>query len=100
MTYAIEGMRAVLLRTASWVEVWYSLGPLLVCAVVILPLSLVSFQYAVRRVRITKRSHTIKRTICIQLRFGPGGMLFSSHTAWYCVLLFYYFLFELIQTIF
>jgi ABC-2 type transport system permease protein len=53
ITYAIEGMRAALLRTAPWSELWHSLGPLLLFAVVILPVSLFSFQYATRRARIT-----------------------------------------------
>jgi len=52
ITYAIEGMRAALLRAAPWPELWHSLGPLLLFALTVLPLSLLSFQYATRRARI------------------------------------------------
>lgn len=52
ITYAIEGMRSALLRAAPWSELWPSLGPLLLFALAILPLSLLSFQYATRRARI------------------------------------------------
>ena len=52
ITYAIEGMRAVLLRAASWPELWHSLGPLLLFAFAVLPLSLLSFRYATRYARI------------------------------------------------
>jgi ABC-2 type transport system permease protein len=53
ITYAIEGMRTALLRPASWAELWKSFGPLLLFALIIVPLSLASFQYATRRARIT-----------------------------------------------
>ncbi len=53
ITHAIEGMRAALLQAAPWSELWHSLGPLLLFAFAILPLSLLSFQYATRRTRIT-----------------------------------------------
>ncbi len=53
ITYAIEGMRAALLQAAPWSELWHSLGPLLLFAFAMLPLSLLSFQYATRRTRIT-----------------------------------------------
>ena len=53
ITYAIEGMRAALLRGATWHELWPSLGALLVFAIIALPLGLVSFQYATRRAQIT-----------------------------------------------
>ena len=52
ITYAIEGMRAALLRGAPWPELWSSLGPLLLLGVIVLPLSLLSFQYATRHTRI------------------------------------------------
>ena len=52
-TYAIEGMRAALLQAAPWSQLWRSLGPLLLFALAVLPLSLVSFHYATRRTRIT-----------------------------------------------
>ena len=52
VTYAIEGMRAALLRAAPWPELWGSVGPLLLSALAVLPLSLLSFQYATRRTRI------------------------------------------------
>lgn len=51
-TYAIEGMRAALLRAAPWVEIWHSLGPLLLFALVLVPLSLLSFAYATRYARV------------------------------------------------
>ncbi len=53
ITHAIEGMRAALLQAAPWSELWHSLGPLLLFAFAVLPLSLLSFQYATRRTRIT-----------------------------------------------
>lgn len=53
ITYAIEGMRASLLRVAPWSELWQSLGPLLLFALFVLPLSLVSFHYATKHARIT-----------------------------------------------
>jgi ABC-2 type transport system permease protein len=53
ITYAIEGMRASLLRAAPWSDLWRSLGPLMLFALVVLPLSLVSFHYATRHARMT-----------------------------------------------
>ncbi len=52
ITYAIEGMRAALLRAAPWPELWSSLGPLFLFAFALIPLSLLSFQYATRHARI------------------------------------------------
>ena len=52
-TYAIEGMRAALLRAAPWFELWHSFAPLLLFALALVPLSFLSFHYAVRRVQIT-----------------------------------------------
>jgi len=53
ITYAIEGMRASLLRAAPWSDLWRCIGPLMLLALVVLPLSLVSFHYATRHARIT-----------------------------------------------
>jgi ABC-2 type transport system permease protein len=53
ITYAIEGVRACLLRAAPWSELWHNLGPLILFALFILPLSLVSFHYATRHARMT-----------------------------------------------
>ncbi len=52
-TYAIEGMRAALLRAATWPELWPSVGPLVLFAVVVFPASLMSFHYATRYARMT-----------------------------------------------
>jgi ABC-2 type transport system permease protein len=49
--YAIDGMRGAVLKNASWMELWPSLGPLLGFALLTLPLSLVTFHYANRWVR-------------------------------------------------
>ncbi|MDD5559565.1 ABC transporter permease [Candidatus Methylomirabilis sp.] len=57
ITYAIEGMRAALLRAAPWSEVWPSVIPLLLFAFALLPLSLLSFQYATRYSRIAGTLH-------------------------------------------
>jgi hypothetical protein len=46
-------MRASLLRAAPWSDLWPSLGPLMFFALVVFPLSLVSFHYATRHARIT-----------------------------------------------
>lgn len=53
ITYAIEGMRAALLRGAMGSDLWPNFGVLLVFAMITLPLGLVSFQYATRRALIT-----------------------------------------------
>ena len=52
ITYAIEGIRAALLQAAPWSQLWHSLGPLLLFALAVLPLSLLSFHYATRWTRI------------------------------------------------
>jgi len=52
ITYAIEGLRAALLRGAPWQELWPSVAPLLLIAVIIFPLGIVSFQVAARYTRI------------------------------------------------
>jgi hypothetical protein len=41
-----------LLRAAPWSDLWHSLGPLILFALVILPVGLVSFHYATRHARI------------------------------------------------
>jgi ABC-2 type transport system permease protein len=51
ITYSIEGLRAALLEGSSWSTIWLSLGPLLVFGAVLLPLSLVLFSFATRKVR-------------------------------------------------
>jgi ABC-2 type transport system permease protein len=52
ITHAIEGMRAAVLRGAGWLDLWPSLGLLALFGLVLLPLSLASFQYATRWTRI------------------------------------------------
>ncbi len=52
MTYAVEGMRAALLQAAPWSQLWRSMGPLLLFAALLVPLSLASFSYATRRARV------------------------------------------------
>jgi len=49
--YAIDGMRESLLQHASWSQLWPSIWPLMVFAVVVLPISLGSFYFANRWVR-------------------------------------------------
>jgi len=53
VTYSLEGMRAALLGRASLAELWPSLRMLLLFAVVLLPLSLAVFSWALRRTKIT-----------------------------------------------
>jgi ABC-2 type transport system permease protein len=53
ITYAIEGMRAALLRGATWQDLWSNFAVLLLFAIVTLPLGLFSFHYATRRALIT-----------------------------------------------
>jgi ABC-2 type transport system permease protein len=52
ITYAIEGLRAALLRGAPWHELWHSMAPLLLIAVIVFPLGIASFQIAARYTRI------------------------------------------------
>jgi ABC-2 type transport system permease protein len=52
ITYAIEGLRAALLRDAPWHELWHSVGPLLLIAAIVFPLGIASFQIAARYTRI------------------------------------------------
>jgi len=49
--YAIDGMRAAVLQSASLQQLWPSLGPLLLFAAVTLPLGLFSFHHANKWVR-------------------------------------------------
>ncbi len=53
VTYSLQGMRAALLGRASLAELWPSLRTLLLFAVVLLPLSLAVFSWALRRTKIT-----------------------------------------------
>ena len=53
ITYAIEGMRAALLRPEPWPEIRSSVALLLLFAATLVPVSLLSFQYATKRARIT-----------------------------------------------
>ncbi len=52
ITYAIEGLRAALLRDAPWHELWHSIGPLTLIAAIVFPLGIASFQFAARYTRI------------------------------------------------
>ena len=52
-TYAVEGLRAALLGGASGTVVQPTLGPLLVCAAALLPVSLLSFVYATKHARVS-----------------------------------------------
>jgi len=53
VTYSLEGMRAALLQDASLVSLWPSLRALLLFALVLLPVSLAVFSWALRRTKIT-----------------------------------------------
>jgi ABC-2 type transport system permease protein len=53
VTYALEAMRAALLGGASVAAVWRQLTVLLLSAVLLLPLSLSAFGWALRRTKIT-----------------------------------------------
>jgi ABC-2 type transport system permease protein len=53
VTYSLEGMRAALLSGASAAELWPSLWVLLLFAIILLPLSLGVFSWALRRTKIT-----------------------------------------------
>lgn len=52
ITYTIEGLRAALLREAPWSELWHSVGPLMLFALVVFPLGVASFQFAARYTKI------------------------------------------------
>jgi ABC-2 type transport system permease protein len=53
VTYALDGMRAALLGHASLAELWPAIGMLLLFAIILLPLSLLSFSWALRRTKVT-----------------------------------------------
>jgi ABC-2 type transport system permease protein len=53
VTYSLEAMRAALLGGAPFADLWPSLRALLLFAVVLLPLSLGVFSWALRRTKIT-----------------------------------------------
>lgn len=53
VTYSLEGMRAALLQEYSIASLWPSLRALLLFALVLLPLSLAVFSWALRRTKIT-----------------------------------------------
>jgi ABC-2 type transport system permease protein len=53
VTYSLEGMRAALLQGASWSELRPSIVALLIFAAILIPLSFVVFDYALRRTKVT-----------------------------------------------
>ncbi len=53
VTYSLEGMRAALLQNSSIASLWPSLRALLLFALVLLPVSLAVFSWALRRTKIT-----------------------------------------------
>lgn len=53
VTYSLEGMRLALLQQASILALWPNLRALLLFAVVLLPVSLAVFSWALRRTKIT-----------------------------------------------
>jgi ABC-2 type transport system permease protein len=53
VTYSLEGMRAALLQDSSIPGLWPSLRALLLFALVLLPLSLAVFSWALRRTKVT-----------------------------------------------
>jgi ABC-2 type transport system permease protein len=53
VTYSLEGMRAAILQHASLRQLWPTLAALLIFAVILLPISLVTFSWALRRTKIT-----------------------------------------------
>jgi ABC-2 type transport system permease protein len=53
VTYSLEGMRAALLAGAGWRELFPSIGALLLFAALLIPLSFVTFAWALRRTKIT-----------------------------------------------
>ena len=53
VTYSLEGMRAAILGHATLRELWPSLAGLLAFAAVILPVSFVTFSWALRRTKVT-----------------------------------------------
>jgi ABC-2 type transport system permease protein len=53
VTYALDAMRSALLDGASVLKIAHSLTILLLFAVILLPLSIVTFSWALRRTKIT-----------------------------------------------
>jgi ABC-2 type transport system permease protein len=53
VTYALEAMRAALLGGASIAELWHPIAILLLFAVVLLPLSMITFAWSLRRTKVT-----------------------------------------------
>lgn len=53
ITYSLEGMRAALLGSAAFHELWPSIIALLFFAAILLPLSFFTFAWALRRTKIT-----------------------------------------------
>ncbi len=53
VTYALDAMRAALLGGVSIAQLWRPLGILLLFAMVLLPASILSFAWALRRTKIT-----------------------------------------------
>lgn len=53
VTYSLDGMRRALLAGASFAQLWPVLRALLLFAVILLPLSIVVFAWALRRTKIT-----------------------------------------------
>jgi ABC-2 type transport system permease protein len=53
VTYSLEGIRAAILGHASMAELWPVIRDLLAFAVVLLPVSLAAFSWALRRTKIT-----------------------------------------------
>ena len=53
MTYSLEGMRQALLAGASFAQLWPSVRALLLFAVILLPLSGLTFAWALRQTKIT-----------------------------------------------
>jgi ABC-2 type transport system permease protein len=53
VTYSLEGMRVALLQHASLLALWPTLQALLLFALILLPVSLAVFSWALRRTKIT-----------------------------------------------
>jgi ABC-2 type transport system permease protein len=53
VTYSLQGMRGALLQQASILDLWPTLRALLLFALVLLPVSLAVFSWAIRRTKVT-----------------------------------------------
>jgi ABC-2 type transport system permease protein len=53
VTYSLQGMRQALLTGASFAQLWPSIRALLLFSVILLPLSALTFSWAMRRTKIT-----------------------------------------------